>query len=53
MADDEVATLTNGVADVQITANKNLNRPASPIIDIYGDEEDSYDHGGSINVSDE
>lgn len=50
MADDEVATLTDGVADVMKVATQQY-RPASPIIDIYGDEEDSYDHGGTINVS--
>ena len=50
MADDEVATLTDGVADVMKVTTQQY-RPASPIIDIYGDEEDSYDHGGTINVS--
>ena len=50
MSDAEVEELTRGVAAVK-TSPKLANRPASPIIDIYGDEEDSFDQGGNINVS--
>ena len=50
MSDAEVEELTRGVAAVK-TSPKLTNRPASPIIDIYGDEEDSFDQGGNINVS--
>ena len=53
MMDAEVSELT-ARQDVPVSASaaaRNAARPASPIIDIYGDEEDSYDNGGSINVS--
>lgn len=51
MSDAEVEELTGGMTAVK-TSPKLMNRPASPIIDIYGDEEDSFDQGGNINVSD-
>ena len=50
MSDAEVEELTGSMAAVK-TSPKLANRPASPIIDIYGDEEDSFDQGGNINVS--
>ena len=60
MADSEVAELTGGSQvpiqrgnsseEMTRSSPPRSNRPASPIIDIYGDEEDNFDQGGSINV---
>ena len=47
MADDEVAAITENM----VKQSPKMVRPASPIVDIYGDEEESYDVGGAINVS--
>ena len=47
MADDEVAAITENM----VKMSPKMVRPASPIVDIYGDEEESYDVGGAINVS--
>ena len=52
MSDAEVEELTGGMAAAAVKTSPKLpNRSASPIIDIYGDEEDSFDQGGNINVS--